>query len=113
MENWQREWEKTKGYNKRILPESSGEITHKNRLNTKLHNHSHGNIKSYLHRFKIIDTPNCPCGKGNQTTEHILLECAILQEDRERLIAEVAKTDDWPISKDILGFIKTSLMQII
>ena len=36
------------------------------------------------------------------TTEHILLECAILQEDRERLIAEVAKTDDWPISKDML-----------
>ena len=27
--------------------------------------------------------------------------CATLQEDRE-LIAEVAKTDDWPISKDML-----------
>jgi len=62
----------------------------------------HGNIKSYLHRFKIIDTPNCPCGNGNQTTGHILLECATLQEDRERLIAEVAKTDDCLISKDVL-----------
>jgi len=62
----------------------------------------HGNIKSYLHRFKIIATPNCPCGNGNQTTEHILLECATLQEDRERLIAEVAKIYDWPISKDKL-----------
>ena len=62
----------------------------------------HGNIKSSLHRFKITDTPNCPCGNGNQTTEHILLECATLQEDRERLIAERAKTDDWPISKDML-----------
>ena len=62
----------------------------------------HGNIKSYLHRSKIIDTPACPCGNGNQTSEHILLECTILQEDRERLIAEVAKTDDWPTSKDML-----------
>jgi len=30
------------------------------------------------------------------------LKCATLQEDGERLIAEVAKTDDWPISKDML-----------
>jgi len=62
----------------------------------------HGNIKSYLHRFKIIDTLNCPWGNGNRKTEHIFLECATLQEDRERLIAEVAKTDDRPISKDML-----------
>jgi hypothetical protein len=59
-------------------------------------------MKSYLHRFKIIDSPYCQCGYGNQTTEHILLECEILQEDRERLIAEVAKTDNWPINKDML-----------
>jgi hypothetical protein len=44
--------------------------------------------------------------------EHILLECSTLQEDRERLIAEVAKTDNWPINKDMLikkhykGFVK-------
>jgi hypothetical protein len=31
-----------------------------------------------------------------------LAQCAILQEDRERLIAEVAKSDDWPINKDML-----------
>jgi hypothetical protein len=60
----------------------------------------HGNIKSYLHRFKIIDAPDSPCGKGNQTTEHILLECEILQEDREHLRAAIAKTDKWPINKD-------------
>jgi len=61
----------------------------------------HGNIKSYLHRFKI-DAPNCPRGNDNQTTEHILLECAILHEDRERLIAGVAEEDSWPINKDNL-----------
>jgi len=62
----------------------------------------HGNIKYYLHRFKIIETPNCPCGNGNQTTEHILIECAKLQEGRERLITEVAKIFNWPISKEML-----------
>jgi hypothetical protein len=54
----------------------------------------HGNIKSYLYRFKIIGAPNCSCGNDNQTTEHILLECATLHEDRERLIAAVAKEDN-------------------
>jgi hypothetical protein len=53
-----------------------------------------------LYRFKIIEAPNCPC--GNQTTEHVLFDCAILQEDRERLIAAVAKTDNWSINKDKL-----------
>ena len=59
----------------------------------------HGNIKAYLYRFKIIEAPNCPCGNDNQTAEHILLERAILKEDRERLIAAVAKADNWPIKK--------------
>jgi hypothetical protein len=57
---------------------------------------------SYLYRFKIIESPNCPCGNDNQTTEHLLLECALLQEDRERLIAAVAKTCNWSINKDTL-----------
>jgi hypothetical protein len=62
----------------------------------------HGNIKSYLYRFKITDAPNYPCGNENQTTEHVLFECAILHEDRERLIAAVAEKDNWPICKDKL-----------
>ena len=60
----------------------------------------HGDIKTYLYRFKIIEAPNCPCGNDNQTAEHI--ECAILKEDRERLIAAVAKEDNWPINKETL-----------
>jgi len=59
-------------------------------------------IATYLHRFRIIEAPDFPCGNGNQTAEHILLECGILREERERLIAAVAKTDNWPIKKDML-----------
>ena len=62
----------------------------------------HGNIKSYLHGFRITEAPDCPCGNSNQTAEHILLECGILREERERPIAAVAKTDSWHIKKDTL-----------
>jgi hypothetical protein len=62
----------------------------------------HGNINSYLYRFNIIEAPNCPCGNNNQTTDHLLLECVLLKDDRERLIAAVAKTDNWPINKATL-----------
>jgi len=106
VETWQREWgTTTKG---RITKDYFPKVAE--RLHTKIHltqNFTtmvtgHGNIKSYLHRFKIIDVPNCPCENDNQTTEHILLECAILHEDREGLIAAVAEEDSWPINKDKL-----------
>jgi hypothetical protein len=40
--------------------------------------------------------------RKRQTTKHILLECAILHEDKERLIAAVAEEGNWPINKDKL-----------
>jgi len=30
----------------------------------------HGNMTAYLNRFKLTDEPTCPCGKGDQTTDH-------------------------------------------
>jgi len=106
VEIWQREWETTnKG---RITKDYFPKVAE--RLHAKIHltqNFAtivtgHGNIKAYLYRFKIIEAPNCPCGNDNQTAEHILLECEILKEDRERLIAAVAKADNWPINKEML-----------
>jgi hypothetical protein len=106
VEIWQREWDTTnKGrITKYYFPKVA------ERLHTKIHltqNFTtmvtgHGNIKSYLYRFKIIETLNCPCGNNNQTAEHVLLEYAIINEDRERLIATVAKADNWPINKNTL-----------
>jgi len=49
-------------------------------------------IYMYLHIYVCV-----------QTAEHTLLECAILREERERLIAAVAKTDNWPIKKICLS----------
>ena len=64
----------------------------------------HTYIHTYIHIYILIhkQAPDCPCGNENQTVEHTLLEYGILQEERERLIAAVAKTDNWPIKKDTL-----------
>jgi hypothetical protein len=52
----------------------------KDRLNTKINLTpnltaivtSYGKTKSYLHRFKIIESPDCPCGGGGQTVDHLI-----------------------------------------
>jgi len=106
-ETWQKEWETTnKGTTtKQYLPTVLERLKMKIILTQKLMNlvTGNGNTKSHLHRFRTIETPDCPCGNGNQTAEHILLECGILREERERLIAAVAKTDNWPIKKICLS----------
>ena len=62
----------------------------------------HGNIRSHLHRFKIIETPICPCGTADQTTNRLLFECELLNKERNNLISTVLKTDVWPVSKNKL-----------
>jgi hypothetical protein len=59
----------------------------------------HGNITSYLHRFKIIETAIYPCGTTDQTIQHLMFECELLNNERDNLISAVLKTDFWPISK--------------
>jgi hypothetical protein len=60
---------------------------------------SHGNIRSYLHRFKIIYTPNCACSSSDQIIDHMLYKCALINQERDSLISTVIKTDVWPIGK--------------
>ena len=62
----------------------------------------HGNIKSYLYKYKIIDSPMCPCKNGEQTTDHILYDCELVEQERDRLKAAVLRSENWPLSKDIL-----------
>jgi hypothetical protein len=60
---------------------------------------AHGNIKAYLNRFHISGETKCPCGKGNQTTDHIIYDCDRLKKERARLMVAVTKTSVWPTSK--------------
>ena len=62
----------------------------------------HGNIRSHLHRFKITETPTCPCCTKDQTTDHLLFQCELLNKERGNLISTVLKADVWPTSKNDL-----------
>jgi hypothetical protein len=59
----------------------------------------HRNLKSHLHKFKIIEWPTSPCGKAEQTVDRLLLQCELLGKERDNLILGVAKTNNWPLSK--------------
>jgi len=45
----------------------------------------HGKTKSYLHRFKLIDNPMCPCDEGAQSLEHLVYDCKTLEFQRNTL----------------------------
>ena len=55
-----------------------------------------------MHWFKIIETPTCPCGIRDQTIDHLLFECELLNKKRDSLSSAVLKTDVRPISKNKL-----------
>jgi hypothetical protein len=62
----------------------------------------HGNIKSYLYKYKIIDSSMCPCKIGEQTTVHILYDCELVKQETDKLKAETLRSENWPVSKDTL-----------
>jgi hypothetical protein len=35
----------------------------------------HGNIRSYLHRLKITDSPECPYKTNIQTIDRLIFQC--------------------------------------
>jgi hypothetical protein len=55
----------------------------------------HGNIRSYLHRIKIIGSPECPCNHGIQTVEHLIFQCKRLKKERAILKSSVLKVGKW------------------
>ena len=55
--------------------------------------------KAYLHRFKIIQSPECVCTHGDQTTDHLIFDCDILDKEREKLIARTSREEDWSVRK--------------
>jgi len=62
----------------------------------------YGNIKSYLYKYKIIDSSMCPCKTGEQTTDRILYDCELVKQERDKLKAEILRSENWPVRKDTL-----------
>ena len=59
----------------------------------------HCKTRSYLHRFKLLESATSPCNKGDQTTDHLLYHCTLLQQQREILEQDTLEHGIWPISK--------------
>ena len=59
----------------------------------------HGTLRSYYHRFKIINDPKCVCEMSPQTTDHLLWECELLRKQREVLKNSITKAGgDWSLT---------------
>ena len=59
----------------------------------------HGKTRAYLHRFKLSESAACPCNKGDQTTDLLINQCTILQQQKGRLEKDTFQHGIWPISK--------------
>ena len=101
MENWQTEWDS----------ESRGRTTYeffprvKERLQATWFNpgyyttqltSGHGNIRSKLRRFNLMNTDTCHCGR-EETLQHIILHCPTYEEQRAQLMEAVKEArGNWP-----------------
>ena len=64
----------------------------------------HGPLRSYYHRFKIKDDPECVCRMGPQTTNHLIWECVLLMKQRETIKNRIRKAGGtWPLSNSDLA----------
>jgi hypothetical protein len=103
VEKWQWEWDlTTKGaITKEYFPVVADRLSMNINITPNLTTiiTGHGKIRSYLHRFQIMDTPTCACGSSDQTIDHMLYECALINQERDSLISTVVKTDVWHIDK--------------
>jgi hypothetical protein len=62
----------------------------------------HGKTRAYLHQFKLLDNATCICKQGDQTVDHLLYQCNILEKQRGILKRNIADTRHWPASKQEL-----------
>ncbi|KAJ4426793.1 hypothetical protein ANN_26592 [Periplaneta americana] len=103
---WQNEWDNTaKGQiTKSFFPNINDRLKLKLNITPNFTTiiTGHGNIKSYLHKYKIIDSPLCPCNNDEQTIDHLLYNCKLLEREKDILKAAVLKSENWPVNKDKL-----------
>jgi hypothetical protein len=59
----------------------------------------HGNIKTYLHKYKILENPKCSCNKGEQMVDHIIYSCNLQEQERDKLKAVITRSEQWSVSK--------------
>jgi hypothetical protein len=106
VKKWQRNWSQTtKGSTmKEYFPNIQERLKMKINLTQNVTDilTGRGKTKAYLHRCKIIKEPTCPCGTAEQTTYHVIFDCAMLTKEREKLKTSAQQKDRWPTNKQKL-----------
>lgn len=101
LAEWERKWsnEKKGEWTKKMIPS----VTARMRLPLETDHYTtqllsgHGDFRGKLHQFKLVDSPNCSCGNGSETVNHVLLSCRNNIVDRNELKAKITRNgDNWP-----------------
>jgi len=117
ISKWQIQWDRTRkgSITKQFFATVKDRLTTKIKLtpNFTAIVTAHGKSKAYLHRLKIIESPECIYDGENQTVDHVLYDCTKLQKEREKVISNVLKQDNWPVNKsDLVNNIQKTLHPI-
>ena len=68
----------------------------------------HGKTKAYLNRFNPTDNPMCPCNEGEQSVEHLIHVCRILERQRSSMIQHnMTRGGIWPPTNNELAATNT------
>jgi ribonuclease HI len=106
IRKWQTQWEETtKGaITKEFFPSVESRLAVNLHLSPNVTTimTGHGNIRSYLHRIKITESPECPRNHGIQTVDHLIFECKRLKNEGEILQSSAIKDGKWPVRKSEL-----------
>ena len=66
----------------------------------------HGCFRSYLHRFKLLDSPVCPTrGLEEEDVEHVFFQCPRFLSEREELRQQLGEV---PTPETIVGLMLKS-----
>ena len=95
---WQRSWDRQSegGANSYycLKPKVPNERFHsvgKKRVEAKLIRvqTGHSRLRDHFNKLFPDESPNCQCGNNRQTVNHIMLDCHLLQKEREDLMDKV------------------------
>ncbi|CAI6373506.1 unnamed protein product [Macrosiphum euphorbiae] len=57
----------------------------------------HGDFRSKLFGFKLVSSPNCGCGNGSETVQHVIYRCPRMETQRQELKKVMAEEQEgWP-----------------
>ena len=106
IKRWQKEWQNcTKTLTTKLFfPSVEERLKIKIRItqNVAAMLTGHGKTRAYLHRFKIRDDALCVCQQGDQTIDHLIYDCNLLEAQRGILRKKVTKNGQWPADKNEL-----------